>query len=427
MFSKKNKGYSDELEKKINSYDIAFEAVFDDIDTRECFRDHLKRIYNCEPYNFLCDLQKYITLIGPKSRYCAAKKIVAEYIADNADHCVNVGWKLKQNILRQFALCNENNCPINLFDEVGLCVYVELKQDCFPSFIRSECFQDYVNKKLKSNPEFLKELGAPKAYVDAEELDDKIEQAEISNLGVLYDPNKIEATDADFDRLLTDIRDKDMWKPVFQSDLRSVFVSKSPYYSGKKGLKKMFECGVLNCTVDEAFNAYADHEQLLKIEKEIRNITIIDYHEGPRFAHVILRLQYKLPFPLKNRDFCLLHSVRKEPNGDITMIRKSVNHPALPVTKQYVRGVVSGGIAFQKIDDTHTMYSQSYFIDFGGHFPAIMFNKVIEMRDNSWHYAMEKAVEKRRGLGRPVVSNRVIDTLEHFERKSLLFIHNVKI
>jgi len=302
--------------------------VFDDSNTRECFHTHLKKIHNSEPYLFLCDLERYITLIGPKSRYIAAQKIFTDYLNQGSSKCVNVSHKLRLKVEGQFRTCDENNCPINLFDELRLCVYVEMKQDCFPSFLLSESFHAYVMAKMKKNPAYLEELGELRQGAQSPEV-----AAEISNLGVLYDPDLIEATNTDFDRLLSDVGDKEMWRPVFKSELRSVFVSKSPYFSGKKGLKKMFETGILNCTVDEAFNAYADHEQLMIIEKEISNITTIEYKEGPKFAHVILRFQYKLPFPLRNRDFCLLHSVRKEPNGDLIMIHKSVNHPDLPVCK----------------------------------------------------------------------------------------------
>jgi hypothetical protein len=80
--------------------------------------------------------------------------------------------------------------------------------------------------------------------------------------------------------------------------------------------------------------------------------------------------------------------------------------------------LVSGGILFEKIDEYHTRYSQTYFVDYAGWISAGMFKKIIEMRDYYWHNTMIKSVAMRReqGLGRPVVSNRVIDTLEYFER-----------
>jgi hypothetical protein len=423
MFARKRNRSNVSVEKRLSQYDVAFEAVFDEPDTRQCFERHLKKIHNNEPLLFLCDLERYITLLGPRSRYLAAKKIVTTYLAEEAMYSVNVSHLQKQKVIQEFKKCSESDCSINLFDELRLSVYIELKQDCFGTFLRSESFHKYIEKQLKRNPDYIQTLGAPKSRIMLEELEsiETNDEAELSNLGVLYDPNRVEATDADFDRLLNDIRDKDMWKPVFQSEVRSVYVSKSPYFSGKKGLKKMYETGILPCSVDEAFNVYADYSELLTIEKEISNVTAIEYKELGRFAVTVLRFQYKLPFPLKNRDFCLLHSVRKEPNGDVVMIRKSINHKMCPRSKNYVRGVVSGGIAFEKIDENTTRYSQSYFVDYGGWINSSLFNKIIEMRDNSWHEAFLKAVESRRGLGRPVVSNRVIDTLEYFEQKSLMF------
>jgi hypothetical protein len=353
----------------------------------------------------------------------AAKKIVDTYLSDKAARQVNVGHVLRSKVLNNFKNCDDKNCPTNLFDEMRVNIYIELKQDCLQNFLQGSTFHKFVKRQLKVDPDYLGSIGTLKPHLDVPteetvEVDTENENEKLKQLGVLYDPNVIEATDSDFDRVYHDIRDLEMWRPVFQSEKRTVYVSKNPFYSGKKGLKKMFETGILPCSVDEAFNAYADPTTLMVIEKEISKITNIDYKEGTKYASVVVRFQYKLPFPLKNRDFCLLHSVRKEPNGNMIMLRKSVNHEMCPVDRAYIRGVVSGGICFEKVDEYHTRYSQTYFVDYGGWISAPMFNKIIEMRDDYWHNTVIKSVALRRekGLGRPVVSNRVIDTLEFFEK-----------
>jgi hypothetical protein len=420
LFARKSPGA--EIGQTIAQYDVHLETIYDNQTTQKMFAKFLKKQKVVITWKFLNEISKYEKLNTPQSRYTSAKKIIETFLLEKSKKYVAVSQLQKQKTIHKYNSYNATHCPRSLFASIKSTVLGELKEHYLEPFLHSEQFAKFVQKQCKQNPKYLEELGSLKPMSEEAE-EEKPEPAELANLGVLYDPNRIEATNADFDRLLTDIRDKEMWQLVYNStrDDRSVFVSKSPYFNGKKGLKKMFETGILPCTVDEAFNCYADYSELLTIEKEIDDIEMIEYREMERFAATVLRFKYKLPFPLKNRDFCLLHSVRKEPNGNLIMIRKSINHPQCLPNRSFVRGVVSGGIAFEKVDDNHTRYSQSYFVDYGGVLNHVSFNKIIAMRDNAWQDAFIKSIESRRGLGRPVVSNRVIETLEYFERKNLMF------
>ncbi|KAL0485663.1 StAR-related lipid transfer protein [Acrasis kona] len=233
------------------------------------------------------------------------------------------------------------------------------------------------------------------------------------NAGMLYDPNQIQVTEEDFSRILADIKDKDMWETVFKSDNRTVMISKSVFYNGKKGTKKMCETGVIPYSVEEVFHAYTDKDCIQKIEKEISAITEIDYIESSAFALTVLKFQYNLPFPMSNRDFCLIHSARRYKDGYI-MIRKSVKHPNCPPDKGYIRAVASGGIVFEKLGPNKTRYTQTYFTDYSGWVTSGLFNKIIQMRDNKWHDAMVWSCRVRRDKSLeepPKKSYGIINTL----------------
>ncbi|KAL0482957.1 hypothetical protein AKO1_014105 [Acrasis kona] len=408
---------SDEL---LSPYEFTFECIYDNEETRLLFQKYLKKIHNEAPNNFLIEIEKFSNLMSPKTRHVAATKIMTTYIRDGAKEQINLGFAVRQKIIKSYNETTDQECSKNLFDELRIFVYVELKQDCFQGFITHNIFTKFVKKKVKNDPEFLKSISTVKKRIDIEtpsESEDVIFDTN-SQLGVLYDPEMMEVTDEDFLRVNRDIADREMWKAVFRSEERAVFVSKNPFYNGKRGLKKMYETGIIPFSAKEAFNAYTDAQHILLIEKEIAKITTVDYQEQDRHALVVLRFQYKLPFPLSNRDFCLLHSAKRDSNGTYSMIRKSILHPDCPVDKNYVRAVATGGIVFEKIDENTCRYSQTYYADYGGWLTASMFNKIVEMRDDSWHHAMIKACRARRvrGLGRPAASNSIINTLEYYEK-----------
>ncbi|KAL0477679.1 star [Acrasis kona] len=301
-------------------------------------------------------------------------------------------------------ISEDQNIPLTLFDQVQPIILSQIECD----FQRFMCSKDFDPCMLflttqSASPTTKKEV-AEKDEVD-------------KNLGVLYDPNLIQVTQKDFDRVTCDIKDQDMWKSVYNSKERTVFVSKNPFYNGKKGLKKMKETGVIPFSVDECFNTYIDNACITKVEKEIKKITEIDYVESTSHALTVLRFQYKLPFFLSNRDFCLIHSAKRYGDGYI-MIRKSVNHPDCPTHKNYIRAVATGGIVFEKIDEHTTRYTQTYYADYSGWLTASVFNKIVESRDNTWHDAMIKCCSLRRleGSGRPILSNRIADTLRYNDR-----------
>ncbi|KAL0478315.1 hypothetical protein AKO1_008579 [Acrasis kona] len=284
-------------------------------------------------------------------------------------------------------------------------------------------------KDLLSGANFIsRSKSSPKLGQDAASSEEPMLNADLvdgkndttKELGVLYNPDLVEIDERDFNRVLSDIKNNTMWKTVFHSDERTVMVSKSPFYNGRKGLKKMCETGVIPYSVDEVFHAYVDADYIQNIESEIHAITNLDYVEKNGKALSVLRFQYKLPFPLTNRDFCLIHSARRIDDGYI-MIRKSIRHNACPISKNYIRAVASGGIVFEKLGENTTRYTQTYFADYGGWILPVIFNKIVEKRDNKWHDAMVSAckIRKEKNSGEknsPELSYRIMDTLKYHDR-----------
>jgi hypothetical protein len=322
------------------------------------------------------------------------------------------------------------DCSRHLFDDLKEEVEIELEDKHLPKFLTTDSFLNHTSSMIKKDPHFLEALGTPRTptdFMSERTVDNTDTETEVENdteviynkKGFLYDFSDVNITDDDFERLFVDVVNRDMWKPVYTSDKRTVSVSKSEFYNGKKGLKKMFETGVVPYSVDEVFNAYVDAEYLQVVEKEISSQTQVDYVVSGKYAMSVVNMKYKLKFPMQNRDLSLILSTRRENNGAITFLRKSIVHSRIPKNKGFIRAFAAGGIIFEKVGEGLTRYSQSYYVDYGGWITSALFNKLMEYRDNAWHDALNYACLERRmrSLGRPTSSWSVVQTLEHNERE----------
>jgi hypothetical protein len=406
------------LAQTIAQYDIPFENVFDDKILRECFRKHLKTIHNEEPLLFMMELEHYVTLIGIKSRYQAAKKIVAEYLEMNSLHSINISNKLREEAREKVKQSSETSCPKDIFDEIRLAVYLDLKL-CMPAFLASDVFRDFVGTQIVQNPDILNKWGSLKEECNASEVstDNTTQEPEpISKLSVreLYDPKVIEITDADFERVLNDIANTGMWTSVYESETRTVRVSKE---TCSKGLKKLFETSIVPYSLNECLWAYTDEHYHTRMEKETKYMRVVSFHKFEKYAGVIIQKDFNVPF-MKKRDFVLLCSSRREPNGSITFARKSVEIDQVPETSSAIRAFICGGMRFEKISENQTRYDMIFFGDLGGWVSASVFNLIMSKRDDKWLKALCKSCEERRhlGLAEPFKSYQVLDTLKYFDK-----------
>lgn len=210
---------------------------------------------------------------------------------------------LRTTLLEKFSKCSDEHCPKDLFEELKVKVYMELKDNCLPNFLRSEKFLSFIDIALKDNPKVLEVLGVKK--VDAE-LDDNLdseastEDEENYSMELMYDVNVLEVTDVDFERVLSDARKADLWETVFSSteeDGRVVKVSKNFFYNGNRGLKKFWECGILPFSLEECFYAYLDVDYYLTIETDVYKkdgMKVIQYNTQEKYATVLIHSKNKL-------------------------------------------------------------------------------------------------------------------------------------
>jgi len=136
-------------------YGFSFEALLDSQEHRKMFKSYLKTIHNLDPFLFLEQVEEFQVTRSPENRYLIAKQIIDAYINTCATYEINLSKSQRELTMKQFSECSLSHCPRNLFDPLVGTIILELKEDCFLNFTKSETFFEAV----AMNGKRLKEIG----------------------------------------------------------------------------------------------------------------------------------------------------------------------------------------------------------------------------------------------------------------------------
>ncbi|KAL0491886.1 cytochrome P450 [Acrasis kona] len=382
--------------RQISRYEIHFENFFDCQELSDCFQEYLRKIRNIEPYSFLKEIERFVTYVGSKARYAAAARIIREYVDTiTATKEVNIGHKARNKVIEEFKTCNEADCPVNLFDEVRLSVYLELKVDCLNNFVNTEGFLTFLQDKLKQNPDYLQRIGVLKTNKESDDTSTDEESVGTPvTLSRIYDAS-VTLTDQDFEGFVEEMFDPSKWQLISKIGELSFSLSKSKHYSKKRGIKKMLETGVVPYTQIEVFNGMHSKE-FAKIQDSAFTYDVLDYIDFGKYAGGLIHVKVKLKFPLMDRDFVFLTSAKRLENGDILIVRKSVQENSY-LTDKHIRAFSFSGSLLRKIDEKNTRYYILSFTDLMGWFTPKLFNMTLKYKNTEWHERLLETLKIRSG------------------------------
>ncbi|KAF0973480.1 hypothetical protein FDP41_008184 [Naegleria fowleri] len=322
-------------------YEFPFEAIFDVPEAKEEFRQYLKKEHNEEPFLFYEDVEEYKRLKFEENKAKKAIAIFKNYLLPNSPHEVNISAQHRQNAIKAFEqsaqLQNDKSMlvPENVFDEIQLAIFYNLKNDNYPRFTVSQQFKNFLKQKdiafvsliaIKKNTTYMK-------YVP------KLE-------GLICD------RDIQFFSFMCFNDDLEVWDEISVSkDARAAcYQSKKEFYfndqlgqsenmSGKI-MKMKF---ILPCTKEEAFNVFS-HTHLRKEILDIESINQVDYipiSKNNKYAQTILHTQMPVKgfsWIMKPREavaaVTCVYDTKRESYG---FIMKSTETMIVPIRKSHVR------------------------------------------------------------------------------------------
>ncbi|KAG2379062.1 hypothetical protein C9374_007700 [Naegleria lovaniensis] len=273
-----------------------------------------------------------------------AKKAISifkTYLLPNSPHEVNISAQHRQNAVKAFEqsaqLQNDKAMLVseNVFDEIQLAIFYNLKNDNYPRFTTSQQFKNFLKHKdiafvssiaIKKNTTYMK-------YVP------KIE-------GLICD------RDIQFFSFMGFNDDLDVWDEISVSkDARcACYQSKKEFYfndrlgqSENMNGKIMKMKFIVPCTKEEAFNVFS-HTHLRKEILDIESINQVDYtpiSKNNKYAQTILQMQLQMKgfsWILKPREavaaITCVYDTKRESLG---FIMKSTETVMVPIRKSHVR------------------------------------------------------------------------------------------
>jgi hypothetical protein len=132
---------------------------------------------------FIEKVDHYRNLKNSTNRYLEATKIMFSFIQPLSQYELNLPSTYKMSINNQFTNCSEDDCPVNLFDEVSKLIFYELEKDNFGSFTQTPLWLKF----LKKNQHFIKDILAD----DDEELDHEMKRGNVEKTEVKKTNQKI--------------------------------------------------------------------------------------------------------------------------------------------------------------------------------------------------------------------------------------------
>lgn len=98
--------------------------------------------------NFIEQVNYFKTLKKNKDRYIQAQKIIQEFLMPNSIQELNISNSIRNSIIYQHST---GEIPTVFFDEVAQQILLTLQVDCFPRFLASDIFEQFVNNSLASS------------------------------------------------------------------------------------------------------------------------------------------------------------------------------------------------------------------------------------------------------------------------------------
>ena len=102
-------------------------------------------------------------------------------------------------------------------------------------------------------------------------------------------------------------------------------------------------------------------------------------------------------FPLKARDFCTVKHIKRLKDGTSVVVQRATDHPAAPITPDYVRGsIILGASIIEPVehDPKKCLVTMITQLDPGGFTPAVIVNQVCTSGPIGFFKGLELAAMK---------------------------------
>ncbi|KAL9651164.1 hypothetical protein ABK040_008236 [Willaertia magna] len=371
--------------KDLAVIDFCLEAIIENEESFNCFREYLSSSHNSELVMFIQEANKYKVIKSEKNRIKKAQHIIDEFIKVGATHELNISSPLKQAILTSF---ENNEINSNLFDDLEISILVNLKEGHFKTFLQSDNFLKYVQN---SGLEALYDLGVVNGAVPTS-LKDSIINIRTDHF-IRQDIEFLKS------RLTSDLDSE--WDLIQTSTNHRLYSSKQLYEFGSIPQDKMIRVEMeFKCNPLELIHTLFNSQLRKKYDVNLVDVQPLSYipratKSEEQLASSLVLETHQLYFPLAMREFPTLYTCVKDNLGNYIVCKKSCDCPELPPPKKgNVRAVHIHGVMIQQVEENRCKFSKVVLVDFKGSVPRSMIMNYFKKRFKTMHKEISKILER---------------------------------
>jgi hypothetical protein len=340
-----------------------------------------------EPLLFVEEVEGYFALKSPSNRYQKARLITDKFFTTTSKHDLNLSQKTRSSVLQVFNECNENNCPKDLFDECLSIIMLEIKEDIWPRFSKSNQMKEYS-----------------KQFNTADLMSDESTESE-KEIHQIFSKNNKFITDQEYEVskhwCIQDNIDGVKWKVTKRGKDCTAYISGRAIRMDTNSNRyvKMWKLeGILNFSVETVLAVQTSVEMLLKSDPNQVESYQMEYLVSPDLtkASTILYDRVEFPLMIASRDMTSAVSIKLEQTDEgfkrYILLRKAVHTQNTPKKK----GVIHADMILCKVfeqtntQDTVTRIYEVGWLDLKGSVPLLIWNKMVAMRGTKLHSSIIK-------------------------------------
>ncbi|KAL0487359.1 RGS9 [Acrasis kona] len=178
---------------KLHDYEVAFNFLFTDPELKSNFKIFLKQTFSEEGFLYIEKLEEL------KDSTCEQQvsEIYNQFFTGGCEYELNIDQSVRKNIARCYNNKEFDLCVVH-FKQVQTRLKIEVKEDCFARYQRSECFSKFAKQK---GEQYIKSIS--------------IHISQMPNKALLYMPsdfNNLHITDRDISFVLKLCEDSPDWE-----------------------------------------------------------------------------------------------------------------------------------------------------------------------------------------------------------------------
>lgn len=372
-----------------------------------------------------------------------AQEIMTTFVLPNSPHELNLSASLRKELMDNYekAQADGSSFPADFFSNAQTSCFVELKEDSFPRFVRSDTFKKFVSRELKKDSGYLTKIGQRKSQIVSDPSRKSQEYVAVDDVEVLSlggtEPYITEDDVILAKRLSSEPHEK-MWKLVSEENASQTYLLRDMVQIASSPKQRHINLSRIDCLLPfntkNVLYAFADPALSDKVQKS--KSTFVEYRTS--YNNQPLPYATSVQFEKRNIPFfasrtlvlggtCIPMNYNKEKKEfeKYLTIFKSIEHSDYPPTNSMsaVRSYAYNVYVLEKRAENLTSLTMILAVDPMGFLSSSAVISMVQKQSSTFVKEVTKVLREKMKTSswerQPVNSDGILDGIRYYIRKNI--------